>query len=68
MPPTTTLTSTPPAMDDDPSVHDVFSSGHLWRQSTLFDAPDAHESTLFAPLQLDSEFVACLHPHRVEPN
>lgn len=55
-------------MDDETSVHDVFSSSRLWRQSTLFDAPDAHESTLFAPLQLDSEFVACVLPQRVEPN
>jgi hypothetical protein len=53
-------------MDGDASVDDVFSSGQLWKQSTLFADSDPYESTLFAPLQLDSEFVACLHPERVE--
>ena len=54
-------------MDDETSVDDVFSSGQLWKPSTLFNAPDALESTLFAPLQLDSEFVACLHLNASSP-
>jgi hypothetical protein len=40
-------------------VDDVFSSHRLWKQSELFVDPSIPESTLFAPLQLDSKPVAC---------
>lgn len=53
------------AMDGEALVDNVFSSGQLWRQSSLFADSDPYESTLFAPLQLDSEFGACLRPERV---
>jgi hypothetical protein len=52
-------------MDGEAAVDDVFSSGQLWKQSTLFADSDAYESTLFAPLQLDSESIACPHAQRV---
>ncbi|EAT87049.2 hypothetical protein SNOG_05985 [Parastagonospora nodorum SN15] len=45
-------------MDGEAFVDDVFSSDQLWKQSTLFADSALHESALFAPLQLDSEFVA----------
>lgn len=52
-------------MDGEAPVDDVFSSDQLWKQSTLFTDSALYESALFAPLQLDSEFVACLHLQRV---
>jgi hypothetical protein len=66
--PTTTHDSPPrpTVMEDEVSADDVFSSGHLWKQSTLFADPNAFDSTLFAPLQLDSKPVACFRPERVE--
>lgn len=45
-------------MEDDDAVDNVFSSAGLWKESKLFAEGDARESTLFAPLQLDSEKVA----------
>lgn len=50
-------------MDADALVDDVFSSERLWKRSELFADPAVHESTLFAPLQLDSKPVACLFPN-----
>jgi hypothetical protein len=55
-------------MDDETPAHDVFSSRGLWQRSTFFADPDAYESALFAPLQLDSESVASPRPRRVEHN
>jgi hypothetical protein len=52
-------------MEDAAVVDNIFSSGQLWKQSTLFDDPDAYESNLFTPLQLDSKTVACLRLERV---
>jgi hypothetical protein len=46
--------STSAAMDARDSIHDVFSTDHLWRQPSFFDDADAQESSLFAPLELDS--------------
>lgn len=40
--------------EEDPD-HDVISSDPLWKQSTLFQETDAFESSLFSPLQLDSQ-------------
>ena len=45
--------STFAAMDARDSIHDVFSTEHLWRQPSFFD-DDSQESSLFAPLELDS--------------
>jgi len=52
-------------MDGEASVDDVFSSDQLWKQSALFADSALYESAIFAPLQLDSEFVACLRLQRV---
>jgi hypothetical protein len=51
-------------MDDAALAHDVFSSRGLWQRSTFFAEPDV-QSTLFGPLQLDSESVASSRPRRV---
>jgi hypothetical protein len=67
-PPPLTTSPASTAMDEEVVVDDVFSSGHLWRQSTLFAGSDAYTSALFAPLQLDSQSVACLRPGRVGQN
>ncbi|KAF1913005.1 Spc98 family-domain-containing protein [Ampelomyces quisqualis] len=50
-------------MDDEASAPHVFSTRHLWKPSTLFDALDTHESTLFAPPQLDISAVKFDHPY-----
>jgi hypothetical protein len=52
-------------MDDETLAHDVFSSRGLWQRPTFFAEPDV-QSTLFAPLQLDSKSVASSRPTRVE--
>jgi hypothetical protein len=49
------LSSTSTAMEGEDAIHDVFSSAGLWKESTLFADSDPYESTLFAPLQLDSK-------------
>lgn len=41
-------------MDEAGEAHNIFNSDQLWKQSSLFADPDSYESTLFAPLQLDS--------------
>jgi hypothetical protein len=41
-------------MDARDSIHNVFSTDRLWQQSSFFDDADSHESSLFAPLELDS--------------
>lgn len=41
------------AMEAGDSIHNVFSSDRLWEQSSFFDVKE--ESSLFTPLQLDSE-------------
>jgi hypothetical protein len=45
----------PTAMEGEDAIYDVFSSAGLWKESTLFADSDPYESTLFAPLQLDSK-------------
>lgn len=40
-------------MEDDTSIHDVFTTEHLWKPSEFFKDPTTYESQLFAPLQLD---------------
>lgn len=45
-------------MENADPLDDVFSSEGLWKQSTLFAEPQLDASSLFAPLQLDSEEVA----------
>ena len=42
-------------MDAGDSIHDVFGSDRLWEQSSFFDLSELQDSSLFAPLQLDSE-------------
>lgn len=55
-PDTTRLRRRPAAaMDTGASMHDVFSSDRLWEQSSFFDLAELQDSSLFAPLQLDSE-------------
>lgn len=51
------------AMEGEAPVDDVFSSSRLWKQSEMFADPSIHDSTLFAPLQLDSKLVACFVPN-----
>ncbi|KAH7385452.1 Spc98 family-domain-containing protein [Phaeosphaeria sp. MPI-PUGE-AT-0046c] len=50
-------------MDAEASVDDVFSSSRLWKQSELFADPAIHDSTLFAPLQLDISAIKFDHPY-----
>ncbi|KAF2821191.1 hypothetical protein CC86DRAFT_359909 [Ophiobolus disseminans] len=50
-------------MDDGDAIDDVFSIQGLWKQSIHFTDPEAHESTLFAPLQLDISSVKFDHPY-----
>ncbi|KAF1945202.1 hypothetical protein EJ02DRAFT_442060 [Clathrospora elynae] len=50
-------------MDAEDPVHDVFRSDRLWQQPTLFTDPDAYESSLFAPLQLDVSSIKFDHPY-----
>ncbi|CAO2653787.1 Nn.00g031980.m01.CDS01 [Neocucurbitaria sp. VM-36] len=50
-------------MEAEDPIHDVFSSDHLWKQSTLFEGPEACESSLFAPLQLDISSIKFDHPY-----
>ena len=42
------------AMDARDSIHDVFSTDRLWQEPSFFDHADSQESSLFAPLELDS--------------
>jgi hypothetical protein len=42
-------------MDEGDAVHNVFSSDRLWKQSSLYEDAETYESSLFAPLQLDSK-------------
>ncbi|KAL5114074.1 hypothetical protein ACEQ8H_008051 [Pleosporales sp. CAS-2024a] len=50
-------------MHGETCVDDVFSSQRLWQQSALFAGPEAHESALFAPLQLDIASIRFDHPY-----
>jgi hypothetical protein len=50
-----TLLDSAAAMNADDSIHNVFSSDRLWEQSSFFDPAEGQESSLFAPLQLDSK-------------
>ena len=52
--PLTVHYSTSTAMDARDSIHNVFSTDRLWQQPSFFDDADSHESSLFAPLELDS--------------
>jgi hypothetical protein len=52
--PLTVYYSTSAAMDERDSIHDVFSTDHLWTQSSFFSDVDSQDSSLFAPLELDS--------------
>ena len=45
------------------SLHNVFSSHDLWKQPSFFDDGESEESTLFPPLQLDSEPSRVSHKH-----
>lgn len=54
-------------MDEGDGIHNVFSSDHLWEQSTLFEETDVYQSSLFAPLQLDSRFCRVFVPARQGP-
>ncbi|KAI4621509.1 uncharacterized protein J4E87_006726, partial [Alternaria ethzedia] len=49
-------------MDARDSIHDVFSTEHLWRQPSFFD-DDSQESSLFAPLELDISSIRFDHPY-----
>jgi hypothetical protein len=53
--PSAAHTSTCTAMDPGDPIHDAFSSDRLWQQPSFFDEDDVQGSSLFAPLQLDSE-------------
>ena len=41
-------------MDDDDAAYNPFSSSHVWKQTARNDHVGTYESSLFAPLQLDS--------------
>ena len=45
-------------MDGDGQVDDVFATGRLWKSSSLFEDPATYESSLFAPIQLDGDFLS----------
>ncbi|KAI4698999.1 hypothetical protein J4E81_004890 [Alternaria sp. BMP 2799] len=49
-------------MDARGSIHDVFSTEHLWRQPSFFE-DDSQESSLFAPLELDISSIRFDHPY-----
>ena len=49
--------------DDDDAIHDVFSSNHLWKGANLYEETERYESSLFAPLQLDSRSHRVFHPN-----
>ncbi|KAF1850780.1 uncharacterized protein K460DRAFT_271016 [Cucurbitaria berberidis CBS 394.84] len=50
-------------MDADDPTHNVFSSDHLWKQSTLLEDHGTYGSSLFAPLQLDIPSIKFDHPY-----
>ena len=43
-------------MDDGSDVHNPFSSSHVWKQTATSEDVGTYESSLFAPLELDSKF------------
>ncbi|CAN9196274.1 unnamed protein product [Alternaria alternata] len=50
-------------MDARDSIHNVFSTDRLWQQPSFFDDADSHESSLFAPLELDISSIRFDHPY-----
>lgn len=54
-------------MDADDPAHDVFSSDYLWKKSTLFQDAETYESSLFAPLELDSKSRRVCFPQTTRP-
>lgn len=55
LPPLPLLLAAAAAMDAPGSIHNVFSTDRLWEKPSFFDPREAHEQSLFPPLQLDSE-------------
>lgn len=51
-------------MDDD-AAYNPFSSSHIWRLSASSDDLGTYESSLFAPLELDSRYIASIARKRV---
>lgn len=43
-------------MDDDDAVYNPFSSSHVWKHTASTGYVGTYESSLFAPLELDSRF------------
>jgi hypothetical protein len=54
--PTLTFFPTVQTMDDDDAVYNPFSSSHIWNQNIASENAVTFESSLFAPLELDSMF------------
>ncbi|KAF2127602.1 hypothetical protein P153DRAFT_343798 [Dothidotthia symphoricarpi CBS 119687] len=50
-------------MEDDTLINNAFSSDGFWKQSALFQDPEAFESFLFAPLELDIPSIKFDHPY-----
>lgn len=43
-------------MDGDDAAYNPFSSSHVWKQTANNEDAGTYESSLFAPLELDSTF------------
>lgn len=54
------------AMDDDNAEYNPFSSSHVWNQTASCQDVATYDSSLFAPLELDSMFnrVSCAQTRR----
>ncbi|KAF2628986.1 hypothetical protein BU25DRAFT_25076 [Macroventuria anomochaeta] len=49
-------------MDDDDAAYNPFSSSHVWKQTAGSGDVGTYESSLFAPLELDTSSIAFTHP------